>query len=173
MKTRTAVAADVAAISAIASRTFALACPANTPPAELQAYIDDKLTPSAFAAVVADPRYVVRVLEEDAEVVGFSLLDRAPAPLDLAAADGIPELTRCYVLPAFHGSGAAQALVDATLEGVTTPVRLMVNDQNVRAIRFYARNGFAPVGERTFQCGDDVHRDLVMVRPAAVLAGAT
>lgn len=63
-----------------------------------------------------------------------------------------------------HGTGAAQLLLTATLTGISDRIRLTVNDQNVRAIGFYQRNGFLTVGETSFQCGDDVHRDLVMVR---------
>ncbi|MCE0777908.1 hypothetical protein ACK1VC_19560 [Pseudomonas sp. XP2] len=49
------------------------------------------------------------------------------------------------------------------LQGVVGALRLTVNDSNSRAIAFYLRNGFAVVGETTFQCGADVHRDLVML----------
>lgn len=166
MDIRTATPTDTAAISAIARKTFALACPPDTPPEELQRYIDDKLTAASFDAVLEAGRCQVRVIEDAGVVIGFSLVDPAPEALGVAAADGLPELTRCYVRQDYHGTGAAQMLLSATLAGLSAPIRLMVNDQNTRAIRFYERNGFRPVGETHFHCGADLHRDVVMLRQA-------
>lgn len=167
MRIRKASPDDAHAISAVAIRTFALACPADTPEIELRRYIDDNLQPASFSAAIEDRNVDVWVLEDARAVVGFSLVNHAPQPLQITAADGIPELTRCYVLPSHHGTGAAQRLLSATLAALPARVRLTVNDQNAKAIRFYTRNGFAAVGETSFECGDDVHRDLVMVRDPA------
>lgn len=164
MHIRSATFGDCEAISKIASDTFALACPADTPAEELDLYISENLTPSSFQAALNAPEQSVLVLEKAGGVVGFSLVNHQPEKLGIPQADGIPELTRCYVDTAHHGTGAAQALMAATLAGITTPIRLAVNDQNARAIGFYQRNGFQTVGETSFQCGEDVHRDLVMVR---------
>lgn len=164
MPVRPATLDDAHVISEIASHTFAMACPADTPEHELQRYISENLTPASFRVALTDPKQKVWVMEQPGGVVGFSLVNSRPEPLGIPVADDIPELTRCYVAADHHGTGAAQSLLSATLEAVTEPLRLTVNDQNPRAIRFYERNGFQTVGETTFQCGDDVHRDLVMVR---------
>lgn len=157
---------DADDLGAIAAQTFALACPANTPQVELQKYIDENLRPANFDALLANPACDIDVAEDDGKVIGFSLVSRAAETLGIQAADGIPELTRCYVLPAYHGTGLSQRLLMTALSRVSGPIRLMVNDQNEKARRFYARNGFAEVGATSFQCGDDIHRDLVLVRPA-------
>lgn len=164
MLIRTALLSDAEAISSVAAQTFSLACPAGTPDIELQKYIDESLTPSCFKEALSDANFDVRVMDEMGTVIGFSLVTLAPEALNLPLADGVPELTRCYVLPTHHGTGAAQYLLSATLAELHTRVRLTVNDQNTRAIRFYSRNGFSTVGETSFQCGDDIHRDLVMIR---------
>ena len=164
MQVRIAMPDDAAAISHIAAQTFAMACPANTPREELAHYIRENLTPECFLSALADPGKNALVLEQEGAVVGFSLITHTPERLGIALADGIPELTRCYVAAAQHGTGAAQFLLTATLAGVRGSIRLTVNDQNIRAIRFYERNGFERVGETTFECGEDMHRDLVMVR---------
>lgn len=97
------------------------------------------------------------------------MLDLAPGRLNIAAAEYLVEISRCYVLPEAHGQGAAQLLLDATLAHTRGAVRLTVNEGNVRAIRFYERNGFRKVGEAIFPCGDERHRDWVMVRSPAGL----
>lgn len=81
--------------------------------------------------------------------LGFSLVNPSSEVLGLAAEDGLPELTRCYVRSDYRGIGAAQMLLQATLANLSPPIGLMVNDQNARAIRFYRRNGFWAQGFET------------------------
>lgn len=164
MQIRNATPADARAISAIARDTFSLACPPDTPAKELERYIDKHLTAGAFSIALMAGICTIKVLTDGAEVIGFSVVDPVPETSGLPEADNIPELSRCYVRKDYHGKGAAQMLLTATLQEFPTSVRLMVNDQNSRAIRFYTRNGFLRVGETCFRCGDDVHRDLIMVR---------
>jgi len=51
-----------------------------------------------------------------------------------------------YLLADVQGSGAGQALLDEVL--ADEPASLWVLEENPRARAFYARNGFAPSGER-------------------------
>jgi ribosomal protein S18 acetylase RimI-like enzyme len=71
----------------------------------------------------------------DDEIVGFAGIgtggDDAPRALCLES---------IYLLAAQHGSGAAQALLDAALGDA--PAYLFVAADNPRATRFYERNGF-------------------------------
>ena len=161
---RRATAADSAEISQVAARTFALACPANTPAAEIRTYIEGQLMPEDFERLSRDSNMRLSIGLMRDTVVGYSLVNHDPEPLGILAADGIAELSKCYVLPEYHGAGVAQRLMVDVLQGVAGALRLTVNDSNDRAIAFYRRNGFAVVGETSFQCGADVHRDLVMVR---------
>lgn len=164
MRVRPAIMSDSESMSRIAKATFSLACPADTPAEELERYISENLTARCFQIALDTSSQEVRVLEKAGDIVGFSLVDYKPDRLSIPLADGIPELTRCYVDSKHHGTGAAQLLLTATLTGISDRIRLTVNDQNARAIGFYQRNGFLTVGKTSFQCGDDVHRDLVMVR---------
>ena len=54
-------------------------------------------------------------------------------------------LDHLYVVPGAQGTGLGQALLDAALPG-RQGAYLWVFGDNARAIRFYARNGFAPDG---------------------------
>ncbi|QBF26437.1 GNAT family N-acetyltransferase [Pseudomonas tructae] len=161
--TRVARPSDAEALSHVAGQTFALASPPDAAAQALQEYIDTQLQPEHFVLHLLNRRKRLRVLEYLGKVVGYSLIDTAPQVLGIAEADGLPELSRCYVLPEQHGLGAAQLLLDDTLAKVCGAIRLTVNQQNARAIRFYQRNGFAKVGEALFECGPERHRDWVMV----------
>ncbi|MDT5173433.1 MAG: hypothetical protein QOG37_684 [Mycobacterium sp.] len=90
------------------------------------------------------------------------------------------ELSKLYVLADFHGQGVAAKLMDATqavaVEWGATRVWLGVNQQNLRAQRFYVKCGFAINGTRTFRLGEHVEDDYVMVRETGLSsapAGAT
>lgn len=160
---RLATLQDAKAISQLAITTFPMACPASTPAEDIQSYIDHNLAVENFEGLLASPQKRIHVLEVEDNIIGYSLLNLAPEPVGIAKADGITEMTRCYMLAEFHGAGLAQKLVNATLESVSGGVRLLVNDENARAIKFYTRQGFTPVGETSFYVGKDKHRDLVMV----------
>jgi GNAT superfamily N-acetyltransferase len=78
------------------------------------------------------------------------------------------ELSKFYVLLDSHGSGIAAALMAATLDeaaatGAST-CWLGVNQQNVRAAKFYAKHGFHVVGTKRFLVGDHWHDDHIRER---------
>jgi GNAT superfamily N-acetyltransferase len=74
----------------------------------------------------------------DGEIVGF--VGSGPARDD--DAPRARELYFIYLLDAFHGTGLGQQLFDAAVdEG--EGLYLWVAEDNPRAHRFYARNGFA------------------------------
>jgi ribosomal protein S18 acetylase RimI-like enzyme len=54
----------------------------------------------------------------------------------------------------------AATMAAARSRGVAS-VWLGVNQQNVRANRFYEKSGFAQVGVKKFLVGDEVHDDFV------------
>jgi ribosomal protein S18 acetylase RimI-like enzyme len=72
------------------------------------------------------------------------------------------------VLAESHGSGIATELMRATLEAATgtgaASCWLGVNQENVRAAKFYTKNGFAVVGTKRFLVGEQWHDDHVRLR---------
>ena len=73
-----------------------------------------------------------------------------------------------YVLPDWHRSGAAGALMEAAISWAAAQhVRALwlgVNQNNSRAQRFYRKHGFDVTGTRTFRVGASLENDFVMVR---------
>jgi ribosomal protein S18 acetylase RimI-like enzyme len=91
---------------------------------------------SRWEQIIASPSDRQWVAELDREIVGFAGTgpgrdDDAPRALELYA---------IYVLTAHHGSGAGQALLDASIG--TLPAFLWIATDNPRAEAFYRRNGF-------------------------------
>ncbi len=169
---RHATHGDEQPLHALATLTFGLACPPSTTKADIDAFIATNLSAERFAGYLADPARVVLLASEDDQPVGYSMLVRGPiADPDVAAvvdADTSVELSKFYVLSDRHGSGAAHALMTATLEQATATGAetcwLGVNQQNVRAARFYAKHDFAIVGVKRFLVGSEWHDDHIRQR---------
>jgi ribosomal protein S18 acetylase RimI-like enzyme len=104
---------------------------------------------------------------------GYSMLVSGPiADPDVRAlvpSAGSIELSKFYVLPDKHGSGLAAELMKATIAAAVatgaTSCWLGVNQQNVRAARFYSKSGFEVIGTKRFKVGNEWHDDHVRLRP--------
>lgn len=94
-------------------------------------------------------------------------------PKDVAVAAAITvrptvELSKCYVMPGYHGAGIASQLMAHSLEAArergAAAVWLGVNEENLRAQGFYEKSGFVKVGRKRFLVGDRWEDDFVMER---------
>jgi len=78
------------------------------------------------------------------------------------------ELSKIYVLPEHHRAGVAGELMSVTMraaaDGGARSVWLGVNQRNVRANRFYEKQGFRVVGTKHFRVGERLFEDFVRER---------
>jgi tRNA (guanine37-N1)-methyltransferase len=174
--------ADVPALAALAALTFPLACPPGSDPADTDAFVAEHLSEAAFRAHLADPAAFVLLARDDdgGPPIGYVLaFVGEPVGKEHIAAlirtRPTSELSKCYVIAERHGSGAARQLVAAALAEAgrrgAAGMWLGVNGRNRRAQRFYAKNGFAVIGERRFAVGAVTYDDLVMERAIAPPGG--
>jgi putative acetyltransferase len=73
--------------------------------------------------------------------------EQADALVGFVTIDGTGYLDQLVVSPDHWGSPLATSLVDEAKRLSPNGVTLLVNKDNTRAIRFYARNGFGHAGE--------------------------
>jgi diamine N-acetyltransferase len=175
MTVRLARPADAAAVAEVAAATFALACPPSTAPSAIAAFIATNLSESAFAGHLADPARTVLVADQGVggPFDGYAMLVAGePSDVDVAGAIRLrptAELSKIYVREGSHGRGTAAELLahalDAARAGGAIGVWLGTNEENLRAQRFYAKQGFAVVGTKRFKLGDRYEHDLVFERP--------
>jgi ribosomal protein S18 acetylase RimI-like enzyme len=170
--TRRATPADAAELHDVAARTFALACPPGTPRSDVEAFVDQHLSPERFEEYLKDERRILLLAEVDGMPVGYAMPVGGPIAdpdvrrvVDDAASI---ELSKFYVLADNHGSGVARELMAATLEAAAgagaTTCWLGVNQQNARAARFYDKCGFTIRGTKRFLVGEQWHDDHVRAR---------
>lgn len=169
MRIRPALPADARALAVLGERLWRETYAGLIPASNLELHLAKTFGPDRQAAELADPAYRALVIEEGDALLGYTLL-RAGGPTEERATFHFVnplEVVRFYVDASLHGRGAAQALMTAVLNHATSEghdgVWLQVWEQNPRAIRFYAKAGFADAGEATFRVGGQVDRDRMLV----------
>ena len=168
---RPAVVGDAVALSRLGATTFREAFEAENTPDDIAQYLADAFTPLRQAAEIMDPDGRVLLAEHSGasgtELVGYAHLVSGPAP-EAVQGPAPLELKRLYVARAWHGQGVAQALMDAVIDVARArrakTLWLGVWERNPRALAFYAKYGFARVGEHTFALGADLQTDWVLAR---------
>jgi GNAT superfamily N-acetyltransferase len=165
---RAATAADAPCLSALATRVF------------LDTYAADGIRPSLAREVIAHLSLpVVSALLEThsgrfivAERTGHMI---AFAQVTLGAMHGLvggrpaAELNRLYVLERFSGTGVGTALLDRAesraAESGASVLWLTAWEGNRRALRFYARRGYADVGSTPYVFEGERYENRVFVKP--------
>ncbi len=163
---------DALELAAVAAQTFPFACPPAVSADNIASFIDANLSADRFDEYLSDPGRAIVTARHDGRIVGYAMLVRGVS--DHAGVQRAvhirpaAELSKMYLLPDRHSSGAAAALMKRMLAVATDwgvrCVWLGVNRANQRAQRFYLKSGFAIAGTRTFQLGTDVENDYVMIR---------
>jgi len=169
---RVATARDDEILAAVAAVTFGLACPPSMTRERVEAFVSEVLSPARFAGYLADPERHLLIAEGDGEALGYAMLVAGePGDADVRSAIRLRptvELSKIYVLPRAHGTGAAALLMARAVEWAAgsgaSGVWLGVNQQNERAQRFYAKSGFERVGTKRFLVGGVYEDDYVMER---------
>ncbi|MEV4123725.1 GNAT family N-acetyltransferase [Nocardia sp. NPDC049707] len=163
---------DAEALSDVAAATFPLACPPNATADDIEIFIADVLSGERFGEYLTDPARIVLKAVANGDIVGYAML-HCGDPTDSEVAKAVDlrptvEISKMYVLPGHHGAGVSQALMNASLERArdeaVAGVWLGVNQENVRAQRFYLKHGFERIGTRTFTVGSQLYSDFVMRR---------
>jgi GNAT superfamily N-acetyltransferase len=163
---RTATAADAAAVSDLARRTFYDTFAANNDPADMALHLANAYSVERQTLEIADRDMTTLIVEEGGDAIAYAQIRADHIPECVTGADPI-ELWRFYVDRNWHGRGVAQTLMDevktvARKRGAKT-LWLGVWEKNDRARAFYAKCGFADAGEHIFLFGTDPQTDRVMV----------
>ena len=159
---------DAAPLAQLAERTFREAFAVLNTPEDMALHCERSYGESIQAAEIADPDKVTLVCEHEGRLLGYAQLRWGPAASGVVAARP-GEIQRLYVARECHGKGVAADLMNASIDEMrrrrVDVIWLGVWERNPRAIAFYRKFGFVPVGEHVFQLGSDPQRDIVMARP--------
>jgi ribosomal protein S18 acetylase RimI-like enzyme len=167
LRIRPASVADAALLAALGAETFTTSFGAQNTPENLAAHLAKSYGDDIQRRELADPALTYLIPEVNGRIAGYALVRAGDAPACVTGASPI-EVLRFYVVQDFHGTGIAQALMDACAHEARkrggSTLWLGVWSLNPRAIRFYQKWGFEDAGTQTFMLGDDPQQDRVLAR---------
>ena len=154
LRLRRAGPGDAATLSSLCARTFTETFGHLYPPEDLAAYLAEAYAVERQAQVLAHPDYAVWLLEDaDGNALGHAAAGPCGLPHpEVAPGDG--ELKRLYLVKGLQRAGPRTLWIG-------------VWSENHGAQRFYARWGFARVGEYLFPVGRQRDLEFILRRPAA------
>jgi diamine N-acetyltransferase len=165
---RHADSSDANLLAELGARTFEDTFAADNTREDMAAYLASAFTPEQLTVELAHPASIFLIAEVDGVAAGYAKLHAGEAATGVADDKSI-ELVRLYVSREWLGRGVGEALMRACLNYADSAehksIWLGVWERNERALRFYRKWDFQAVGERGFQLGSDLQRDIVMERP--------
>lgn len=165
---RPATAADIPALSRLATDAFVAKFGYLYAREDLDSFLRDCLSEAAVAQDFADPAQVYRLAEAEGTLIGFCKISVKCGFPDHARAGKAMELKQLYTAPGATGMGIGAALMDWAMAELAKrgadEVQLSVYADNHGAHRFYARYGFAKVADITFKVGNHIDPEFLFAK---------
>jgi diamine N-acetyltransferase len=156
---------DVSRLAVLATQVWLHTYATDGITEEIVQYVLSELTVEKFSASLGEPETSLLVAEYGECLVGFATVKFGASCPSVAGL--VVELQTLYVQEHFFGLGIGRSLLQAAeawaRERSASPLWLTVNAQNVRAIAFYARQGYSKVGTTYFVLGEARHENHVLV----------
>jgi ribosomal protein S18 acetylase RimI-like enzyme len=163
-----ATIADAAQLSRAAAKMFAETfADANTPD-DMSTYLGVAFSEEKQRRELEDERNVIWLARETetSAIVGYVHVRMGATPATVATSGEGMEIVRLYADPSWQGHGLGARLMERCISRAReTGAELLwlgVWEHNARAIAFYRKQGFRPIGQQPFMLGSDRQRDVVM-----------
>lgn len=158
---RPARPSDAPALAALGRDSFVAAFGHLYREEDLAVFLAAHKTAAAYGRSLADPGTRIAVAQADDALAGFCILARPSEFARHSDALRPVALLQLYTAPARTGEGIGARLMDWALAEARAldadAIQLSVWSGNFAAQRFYARYGFAKIGDIDFMVGS--HRD--------------
>ncbi|HVZ29029.1 MAG TPA: N-acetyltransferase [Asticcacaulis sp.] len=173
MHAQAVTAADLSALSALATETFSETFGHLYPPEDLRAFLARHYTSEALAAEMAGDKQFWRMIRDD-DSAAVAYVQCAPVGLPHPAArpDSEGEIKRLYVHSRAQGAGLGKQLMALALDHFAAqygdaPQWIGVWSLNHRAQALYKSYGFEKVGEYQFPVGGTLDDEFILRRDPA------
>jgi ribosomal protein S18 acetylase RimI-like enzyme len=141
-------------------------------PNDLSVYIEKTFSVKKIRSSIQKLNNVFWIAFVDELPVGYAKL-KIHSPSEFVSSEQTAQLQKIYVLKDFLAKKIGFKLQDVLLVKAVAAgsqaIWLSVLDSNERAINFYSKNGFAPVGDHDFQIGQEHFEFVVMVKKINLL----
>ncbi|TDN83838.1 hypothetical protein DET49_12037 [Salegentibacter sp. 24] len=131
----------------------------------MKSYLEEGFSLKKLKEELMDENAEFYFAEINQEVIGYLKVNIGQSQTEIKDHNSL-EIERIYVLKKFHGKKIGQLLYDKAIELAKEKnvdyVWLGVWEKNLRAIRFYEKNGFEIFDKHIFQLGNDAQTDILM-----------
>lgn len=159
--------ADIDTLRALSIKTYYETFISLSAPEDMDAYLAAAYDRSKLLGELNDTNSLFFFLYADGTLAGYLKLNEAPSQSDINDPASL-EIERIYVVSGFQGAGLGRYLMEQALriavERGKSYAWLGLWEKNEKALRFYRKNGFRPVGTHSFFMGDDEQTDYIMRR---------
>lgn len=156
---------DIETLQQIGRKTFFETFASSNTEADMKKYLDNHFSQEKLSMEVSHQESLFYIAWDDQNPIGYLKVNTGQAQTELQ--DDISlEIERIYVLSSYHGKKVGQLLYEKALETALllkkSSIWLGVWEENPRAIKFYAKNGFVAFDQHIFKMGDDEQIDIMM-----------
>ena len=146
MKIRKVNIQDIEKLKEIGKLTFAETFSSENSEENMKEYLENGFSTEKLTTELTDQNAEFYFAELDGKTIGYLKVNVGESQTEIKDKNAL-EIERIYVLKEFHGKKVGQILYDKAIELAKEKkveyVWLGVWEQNLRAIRFYEKNGFS------------------------------
>jgi diamine N-acetyltransferase len=165
---RDATAADIPALSRLATDSFVGKFGDMYTPEDLAAFLAESYSKDSIAAELANPDRLYRLAERGGRLVAYCKLGLSCSFPEHARGNNVLELKQLYALAEETGTGIGGALMDWAMAEFAgrgaDEVQISVFSGNEGAQRFYQRYGFEKVADVTFKVGQQIDAEFLFAK---------
>jgi len=165
LEIRKVTANDIHQLQKISRQTFYEAFSKENTKEDMAKYLEEVFSLERLTAEFnnKNSEFYFAVLDHD--TIGYLKLNYGQSQTELKEGTGL-EIERIYILPDFHGKRVGQLLYEKAIEIAkklnAEYIWLGVWEKNLKAIRFYKKNGFVEFDKHIFMLGNDKQTDIMM-----------
>jgi ribosomal protein S18 acetylase RimI-like enzyme len=131
----------------------------------MQIYLEKSFSTEILTTELSDPNAEFYFAKIGDEIVGYLKLNFGKSQTELQNARTL-EIERIYVSKELHGQNVGQTIYGKAMEIASERkvdfIWLGVWEKNLRAIRFYQKNGFVEFDKHIFKLGNEEQTDIMM-----------
>lgn len=161
----TPIPENIVVLQQLSSLTFIQSFAVYNTPEDMLDYLTTSLSYKNLETECAHSESTFFLAYLNNVMVGYLKINIKPIDEKPIHKNGL-EVERIYVLQNYQGNSIGQFMMDFiyqfAIDKKLSYVWLGVWEKNIRAIKFYTRNGFNIVGSHDFLLGKDIQTDLLM-----------
>ncbi|WP_412850621.1 N-acetyltransferase family protein [Chryseobacterium sp. PMSZPI] len=156
---------DLETIQNLGIQTFSETFAKDNSEEAMKKYLEKSFATEKVKSELNNPESLFYIAWEEDNPVGYLKVNSGKAQTELQDETSL-EIERIYVKKSHHGKKVGQLLYDKALETAQQLSKsylwLGVWEENLRALKFYKKNGFVEFDQHIFRLGDEEQTDVMM-----------